>query len=511
MELFIVNKGAAVAAPYNEIHIDNSLAGNMETKDGVGGKAEDQARELCLVKKQSTLNKLLEQISPVDFRSIVNLKDDKDKLARKHFVVCSVEQTLKIAEANNWGLRANQGSYYVFNNEYWETVTENELKQFLGKAYRSLGVDKYDADYFKFQDELYKQFLAAGKLPSPEVRNNTTLINLKNGTFEISSQEPQIRSFNAEDFITYQLLFSYNTNATAPLFNKFLNRVLPDEDSQKLLAEYIGYVFIKRETLNIPKVLLLLGSGSNGKSVVFEIISALLGSHNITNYSLEKLTDSQGTSRAALANKLLNYASEISNKLDSAIFKQLASGEPVEARKLYGDPFSLTGYAKFMFNCNQLPFAPEQTHAYFRRFLILPFNVTISEDEADPELAQKIIQTELSGVFNWVLIGVKRLLEQKKFTESALVKASLDEYKKRSDNVALFVEEEEYKPELNDNMPLQSLYGDYVLYCQDCGYRAFSKRNFSDNLRKLGFTVERKSLGMVVFTKDKHASSNLKN
>src|SRR5690606_16817975 len=110
-----------------------------------------------------------------------------------------------------------------------------------------------------------------------------------------------------------------------------------------------------------------------------------------------------GYARAMLANKLLNYATEINGKLETSTFKQLVSGEPVEARLPYGEPFTLTNYAKLIFNCNELPKDVEQTHAYFRRFLIVPFEVTIPGTEQDKELSKKIIESELSGVFNWVL------------------------------------------------------------------------------------------------------------
>ncbi|SEP08536.1 putative DNA primase/helicase [Mucilaginibacter gossypiicola] len=509
MNLINENEGAAIAAPFNEIKElgINNKPENMQAPKEVIGRTDEHVKEIRALKKDSVLAKLLKELQPIDFRSAVNLRDDKANLARKHYVVCTIEQIMETAKANNWGLCNNQGAFFAYNTQYWESINDGDLKVFLGKAAEKLGADPYDSRYFKFQDELFKQFLASANLPNPEPKKGISAINVLNGTFEIGLGSPILRPFDRDDFITYQLPFRYDPNAEASLFNSFINRVLPDEDCQKLLAEYLGYLFIKRSNLNIQKVLLLYGSGSNGKSVVFEVISALLGSHNVTNYSLEKLTDSQGSYRAGLANKLLNYASEISNKVDGTVFKQLASGEPTEARKLYGNPFSLTDYAKFIFNCNQLPVAPEQTHAYFRRFAILPFTVTISEEEADPDLSKKIIDKELSGVFNWVLSGLERVLQQKKFTESVMAMQLLDEYKKKSDNVALFIEEEEYKPEINDFMALQTLYSDYVNYCQECGYRKFAKRNFSDNLRKLGFTIERKSSGMVVFTKDRHAPS----
>ena len=100
---------------------------------------------------------------------------------------------------------------------------------------------------------------------------------------------------------------------------------------------------------------------------------------------------SQVIKRAMIANKLVNYASEINGKVEASIFKQLVSGEPVEARLPYGNPFIMSDYAKLIFNCNDLPRDVEQTEAYFRRFLIIPFNVTIPEHVQDKQLAKKII------------------------------------------------------------------------------------------------------------------------
>ena len=99
-----------------------------------------------------------------------------------------------------------------------------------------------------------------------------------------------------------------------------------------------------------------------------------------------------------LGNKLVNYASEINGKMDVSIFKQLVSGEPVDARLPYGEPFTLSNYGKLIFNCNQLPTSVEHTHAFFRRFLIIPFEVTIPEEQQDKQLSEKIINSELAGV-----------------------------------------------------------------------------------------------------------------
>src|SRR5690606_24227191 len=116
-----------------------------------------------------------------------------------------------------------------------------------------------------------------------------------------------------------------------------------DPERQRVLAEYLGFVFIKHgsNALKEEKALILYGTGANGKSVFFEVVNALLGTDNVSSCSLQSLTNDNGYFRAKLANKLVNYASEINGNLEASIFKQLVSGEPVEARLPYGQPFIL--------------------------------------------------------------------------------------------------------------------------------------------------------------------------
>jgi putative DNA primase/helicase len=269
-----------------------------------------------------------------------------------------------------------------------------------------------------------------------------------------------------------------------------------------ILAEYLGYLFIKPSTLKLEKTLLLYGGGANGKSVFFEVVNALLGGNeNVSNFSLQSLTNDNGYFRAMLANKLVNYASEISGKLETNIFKQLVSGEPVEARLPYGKPFTIYNYAKLIFNCNELPKDVEQTTAFFRRFLIIPFEITIPESQQDKELSKKIITSELSGVFNWVLEGLKRLLEQKKFTHSEAVEKQLEDYRLQSDSVQLFLIDEGIEKSVTETIEFSILFEQYKKYCTDSGYHFCSKKKFSERLKNVNFLIERRNSGLIVYVK----------
>lgn len=485
------------------------------------------------------LNQLLEQFEEIDFKALVFPKsigikqelqkleeqqkhdpDNEDlkkeilllhkelgkcKITNKHHLVLSIENVLQIAEKKRWGLCKNHDFIYLFNGTYWDELDKEAFQKFLGEAAEKIGVPVFSARYYQFREQLYKQFLSTAYLePKPSLPNRV-LINLQNGTFEISPQGTQVRPFDRSDFLTYQLPFAYNPQAKAPLFEAYLNRVLPDKERQKVLAEYLGFVFIKHGSnrLKEEKALILYGTGANGKSVFFEIVSALLGTANTSNYSLQSLTNDNGYFRAKLANKLVNYASEINGKLESSIFKQLVSGEPVEARLPYGEPFTLKQYAKLIFNCNELPKDVEHTNAYFRRFLIIPFDVTIPPHEQDKQLHTKIIENELSGVFNWVLNGLNRLLEQKRFTDCEAVKQAIEQYKSQSDSVKMFINENEYQNSPNHYKLIKELYIEYRSYCFEDGFKPVNKSNFIKRLSGFGVLVNRLNVGNVAYLSKK--------
>ena len=176
----------------------------------------------------------------------------------------------------------------------------------------------------------------------------------------------------------------------------------------------------------------------------------------------------------------------------------MASGEPIEARLPYGEPFNLNEYAKLIFNCNDLPKDVEHTNAFFRRFLIIGFDVTIPEEKQDKQLANKIIERELSGVFNWILSGLERVLLQKKFSKCEAVDNARSDYEKQSDSVKMFIEDFEYSTS-TDYTAIKDLYFQYKVYCIEDGFRNVNKSNFMKRLRHFKIIVERKSIGNVAY------------
>lgn len=469
----------------------------MEEKKSVNKDIKDTkagAPKMSVVAEYEILEKLLENIKTLNFREFLNIPDDI-QINKKHQIVGVVKSLRETAEKHKWNIAKVFDYVYIYNGEFWSQIDKEIFKKFLGEVAIRMGIAHFESLHYEFKESLLKQFITDGFLIAPENISKETLINLKNGTYEIDGNGGKLRDFNPTDFLTYQLPFVFDEKAECPIFKSYLEKVLPDLQSQKVIQEFIGYVFLK--DMNLEKCLVLTGSGQNGKSVFFNIICALLGERNILNYPMS--TFSHEYKRAKLINILLNYSSEKGNDLEVDIFKALISGEPLQAREPYGKSFTVKNKVRFIINANELPKETEQTDAYFRRFLIIPFDVKISDEEKDINLASKIIAAELPGVFNWALEGLQRLVKEEKFTHCEKSYKAIEEFRKSADSIALFVEECNIEKDLVNKIAVKDLYKDYKIFCSDDNFRPVAKTKFGKHLENLGFERTRLNNGNSAF------------
>ncbi len=93
--------------------------------------------------------------------------------------------------------------------------------------------------------------------------------------------------------------------------------------------------------------------------------------------------------------------------------------------------------------------------------------------------------------------GLDRLLENKNFTKSASIEFALADYKKKSDSVHLFLEDNSYTISTEKELYVQMIYLEYKEYCIEFGYKLCSLKVFTERLRTIGFTIHRISKGNV--------------
>ena len=411
-----------------------------------------------------------------------------------------------MAEKENSGFLMLDGFLHYFKVAYWEKVGESLASDLLALAAIKAGFLPVEAQREVSKKKLLNQFVSDYKCPPVEDESNPDnlkiLINLQNGTVEYGDGDFELRGFQKDDMLRYQLSFKYDPNATCEKFDKFLDDVLPEKEAQDVLMEMIGYCFIPTRYLKLEVSMMLYGEGANGKGVIYELVKEILGKEHVTGFSMAALSFDPNT-RAQLSGKLLNYSSELGGKCQPDTIKKLISGEDVEVKTLYKDVWIMRDYTcKFIFNTNSLPREAEANVAFFRRWIILPFDVTIPKERRDKKLPDKL-KKELPGIFNRVIAGIKRLVKNEDFTESELVNRTLEEYKVRSNTVLLFIQDEGWIPTVPQqnterkssdipHLELSFLYDKYVEYCSKYHMHAANNRTFNERIKKI-FYVQPKS------------------
>jgi putative DNA primase/helicase len=296
------------------------------------------------------------------------------------------------------------------------------------------------------------------------------LLAFENGLLNLDSYLAGHRALNPltpEWFSAVLFPYGYEPNAQAARWLEFINEVLEgDQERINLLQEWFGYLLTPDTSLH--KFLVLEGDGANGKSVVLEVLGAMLGEKNISHVPLGMFGERfQLTPTLA---KLANIAPEADEGESPNIgtLKQFTGGD-----RMYFDRKGVPGIqakptARLVVATNNPPSFADLSAGLWRRMLLIPFRVTIAPEKQDRELARKL-REELPGIVNWALEGLRRLRQQNRFTEPAVSVEALAEYRSENNPAGLFLAdcvESAVEAVVHSDV----LYGAYKAYCKANGY-----------------------------------------
>ena len=410
--------------------------------------------------------------------------------------VRTVNIVISVLEELGYPVRYYGACVYIFNGTYWEQFAEKERQRVLSASAQAMRINVEKALHHRFIKEMDEQFcVSVHKIKTEDVENQI-YINVQNGTLTHTGGKAELLPHDKQQFLRYFLPYDYDPDAKCPLFQKFLDDVLPT-DLQQQVQEYFAYILSPH--LKLRKVLFLYGYGANGKSVLIKILSAVLGKENIVERSLEGLCAYESRSVADIDGKLLVVCGEMSAKFDISNFKSLAVGDPIQARRLHKETHTIYNYGRFLISCNEMPRQIEHTKAFFDRILLVPFLRRFTVEEQDPFLADKIIKEELPGILNWGLEALPRLLEQQHFSYCETSEEALDEYQRQIDSVASFIYDNNYQTSTSSFLSFKYLLSEYGEYCKEMNCYACGRSSFSQRLKMMGYKDVRKSGGMFFY------------
>ena len=345
--------------------------------------------------------------------------------------------------------------FYEFTREgFWQKQDDTTIMGYIAEMYGIHAKGNKVVSTFK----LLKMRAEVNSSKPINGLNKKCCVTFYNGTLYIDPKTGETHfenDHNPEDYITVRLPYFYNPEASCPKWEKFIEDVTDGrEDYQKVLQEYAGYVLSPE--CKYQTALMLKGEGSNGKSVFNGIMKAVFGDvkgecNGYISYA-EPSKFSKDFRLMKFKDSWLNISSETENNMigGEGVFKKIVSGETIEDSYKHKDPFAFTPRTKFIMCCNRFPKVSDTSEGFMRRWMIVPFEnhyvkgSKIRENSNDKLLNPNLLnelKSELSGIFNWVLKGLQRLIAQDGFTEIMNHDQLIKEFAAANNHLYCFIEE----------------------------------------------------------------------
>lgn len=293
--------------------------------------------------------------------------------------------------------------------------------------------------------------------------------------------------YHADRYITQNRLdVEYDPAGQPPaVFLDYVNALLEPEDVLTL-QEFLGYCCIP--TTKAQKMLFLIGSGGEGKSVLTQVLKGVFGT-SMTSGSLHDLERNRFT-LANLEGKLLFLDEDmgVSATKESQVQKRLVTANaPLSIERKGEQAVQAEIYCRLMAFGN-VPFSTLYDHSEgaFRRRIILTTKPKQEGRRDDRDLPDKILQGK-SGVFNWMLEGLSRLTSNGwEFTISQRARENLEETKQESFNLLGFLADENAVRlgDLSCKITGVDLYDAYTAWCYANGEKPVSRKSVTSYLKQ---------------------------
>lgn len=364
---------------------------------------------------------------------------------------------------------------YIYNKElgiYEYKDTRDQLKMYYDHVQIDDDIDPGKAD--KFAKTIHSIADNYKELFSYENR----YINCINGVVDTENDEllefsPEIKldtKFNGNYYDINKYKEDYNNSR----FKSFLENIL-DEGTILTLQEAWGVMLCPNAT-KVQQCFIYKGEGSNGKSSLFDIQTALLHDKDksVCGIGLGKFGDEFIMAMAEGRRVNIVRDDTVEGKMNG-VFKSAVCGEEITVNKKNKDHVQMKFNMAWFYGLNRMPVTSDKSYGFFRRPIFIPFNVRFGTEEqvktgeADkvgvPGIVEDIISNEMDIVFMWAYEGLKRLKANKwKITQSEASIKEMEEYKEEADSAYAF-----YKNNLvrmpGNKINARELYTRYEEWC----------------------------------------------
>ncbi len=302
-------------------------------------------------------------------------------------------------------------------------------------------------------------------------------IPVANGVFNL--QTKKLEPFNPNYVFTTKIATPYKDNPANPILDgwdvdSWLYSIASnDKEIVHLLWQVINDALNGNYTRR--KAIFLIGDGNNGKGTFQELLTNLIGFHNIATLKVHEFDERFRLS--VLEGKTAVIGDDVPVHIyidDSSNFNSVVTGDIVSVemknKPIYHTIFKCT----VIQSTNGMPKFKNKTNGTIRRLIIVPFNADFTGGEENPKIKESYIKDP--RVLEYVLHKAIHM-DFDKFDIPAASLNELEVFKQDNDPVL------DFKVSVFDKWNIQKVpkyvvYGFYKKFCLDNGYKPLSDRQF---------------------------------
>jgi len=320
-------------------------------------------------------------------------------------------------------------------------------------------------------------WLAGEGLPDPH-----DLVVTANGILHLPDRT--LLPHDPRYFVSHSVPFAYDPAAPTPTsWLAFLADLWEDDpDSIRLLQEMFGYA-LSGDT-GLQKIMLLVGPTRAGKGVISQVLTQLLGRHNVgaptlagltTNFGLQDLV---GKTLAIVSDARLGPKANVQALAERLL--SVSGEDSITIDRKYKDPWTGRLDVRFLLLTNELPRLTDASGALAKRFVTLALSKSFYGRE-DPGLLTRLLP-ELPGIMNWALDGLDRLRAQRHFTEPASAREAIRELEDLSSPMGAFLRDR-CVVRRDVQVTVDDLWAEWKAWSEDQSQHHGTKQTFGRDLR----------------------------
>jgi P4 family phage/plasmid primase-like protien len=290
--------------------------------------------------------------------------------------------------------------------------------------------------------------------------SNKDLIAFNNGVLDMMTENFTFRDGKPEDYISFSTGIDFDPNRNYydypawPEVEMFIKKVLPDNEVRDYFMKHLATNLMGGNLAQ--KFHIMTGSGSNGKSMIMNLLSKALGDYSCT-VPISLVTQKRKSSGSAAPEVarlkgrrfVTMQEPDESIALNTGLMKELTSGEKVFARDLFKSGSEFEIQAKFHLACNDKPKINTTDGGTWRRLVVINFTSKFvptpsaaNEFPLDESIQFKVNSPEWATTFLAYMVhilkegkGLRKLYTPPKVLEYT------SEYRNENDGISKFMTE----------------------------------------------------------------------